>query len=123
MRAFPKPSEVRKKPEVVKVFPSGREVCNLNTKAGMDEYVHRVDVMFARQGKRCGLIISPQCKERNGKWPRNMICFGHFSSRGMGAGKRDDRIEVNGKPQSKALCPFCNIEQGSRPMSDFIDVP
>ena len=120
--AIARPSEMKKEPVAVKVFAKGREVCNLLCKAGRDEYERRKDVMFNNQGRKCGLIISPQCKERNGKWPRNEIQFGHPHSRGMGSSKRDDRLEIDGKPsQAMALCPFCNSMQGSRPITDFID--
>ena len=122
--AIARPSEMKKEPVAVKMFADGREVCDLKCKAGRDEYERRKDVMFNGQGRRCGLMISPQCKERKGKWPRNEIQFGHPSSRGMGGGKRDDRLEIDGKPSGAlALCPFCNSLQGSRPITDFIDTP
>ena len=117
--AFPKPGQIRKVPVVVKVFRDGREKINLNCKAGRDEYVRRKHVMFNRQGKQCGLIISPQCKERNGRWPLTEIQFGHDVSRG--GGKQDDRIEVDGKPKNHALCSWCNSMQVSQPITNFLD--
>jgi hypothetical protein len=120
--AFPKPGQIKRDKPAVKVMKDGREVCDLLTKQGRDEYVRRVDVMFVRQDKRCGLMISHECMDRSGKWPRNMICFGHPFSRGFSGGKRDDRIEIDGKPtMARALCPFCNTMQASRPITDFLD--
>ncbi len=119
-QAFPKPKDVRKAPIAVKVFPSGREICNQLTKAGRDEYSRRKRVMWERQGGRCGLMISPQCKERNGRWPFTEIQFGHDVSRG--GGKQDDRTEVDGVPKNRALCSWCNSLQGSRKMSDFDEI-
>jgi hypothetical protein len=118
--AFPKPKDSKKPPKpAVKVYRDGRECCNMLTKAGRDEYSHRVDIMFDNQGKRCGLRITPQCLEKQGRWPRSMMQFGHPRSRG--GGKRDDRISIDGKPSgAAALCPFCNIRQGSRPIKDFV---
>ena len=105
----------------VKIFRDLREVCNQLTKAGRDEYQRRKRVMWDRQNGRCGLIISPQCKQRNGYWPFTEIQFGHDISRG--GGKQDDRIEVDGKPKNHALCSWCNSMQGSRAITDFIDAP
>lgn len=118
--AILRPGEVKKEVVAVKVFPSGREVCNQLTKSGRDEYRIRTKKMWERQGCRCGLQISPQCKERNGRWPFDEVQFGHEVSRG--GGKQEDRIEVDGKPRNKALCGWCNSLQGSRPMSDFEEV-
>jgi hypothetical protein len=120
---FSRPCEVKKEQPAVKIMRDGREICNQLTKSGRDEYRGRTKTMFNRQGGRCGLQISPQCKERNGRWPFDQIQFGHEVSRG--GGKQDDRIEVldpktgKMKQQCRALCPFCNSLQGSRKMSDF----
>ena len=51
--AFPKPGKVQK--PAVKVFADGREVCNMLTKAGRDEYERRKTLMWQRQGYRCCL--------------------------------------------------------------------
>lgn len=122
---FPKPMDQKKSPKpAVKVYKDGREVCDLTTKAGRDEYSRRVDIMFDRQGKRCGLMIAPQCKEKKGRWPRNMMQFGHARSRKFGGSAREDRIEIDGKPtDSRALCPWCNSLQSSRPITDFDEIP
>jgi hypothetical protein len=114
---------MKKEQPAVKIMRDGREICNQRTKAGRDEYRNRTRKMWNRQGCRCGLQISPQCKERNGRWPFDEIQFGHEVSRG--GGKQDDRIEVLDqktgkiKLQNRALCGWCNSLQGSRPMSDF----
>ena len=114
---FSRPCEVKKEQPAVKIMRDGREICNQLTKDGRDEYRERTKTMFNRQGGRCGLQISPQCKERNGRWPFDEIQFGHEVSRG--GGKQDDRIFVDGVPKCRALCPFCNSLQGSRKISDF----
>jgi hypothetical protein len=128
--AFPKPSQQKQKRKYldddgVFRYPDGREVCQLTSKKGSDEYQRRKFVMLDRQGGRCGLQISPQCKTRGGRLPKAESQFGHEVSRS--GGKQDDRIEVldpktgKMKPQNRALCPWCNSLQGSRKMSTFID--
>jgi hypothetical protein len=121
---FPKPSQQKQKRKYldddgVFRYPDGREVCQLTSKKGSDEYQRRKFVMLKRQGGFCGLQISPQCKARGGRLPKAESQFGHEVSRG--GGKRDDRIEIDGKPVCRALCPWCNSLQGSRKMSTFID--
>jgi hypothetical protein len=97
-----RPGEMKKEQPAIKVFAGGREVCNQLTKAGRNEYSRRKRLMYDRQGGRCGLVISPQCKQRNGRWPFSEVQFGHEVSRG--GGKQDDRIEVDGKPKNRVLC-------------------
>jgi len=121
--AIPRPNEVKKEVVAVKVFPSGREVCNQLTKPGRDEYHRRVRVMWERQDRKCGLQISPQCKERNGRLLIDEAQFDHSNSRGMDGYKRDDRIiDDDGKPMNMSVCCWCNSLKGSRPMSDFDEV-
>jgi hypothetical protein len=118
--AFPKPSQVKKKPEAVKVFRDGREVCNQLTRAGRDEYERRKRVMWERQGKRCcleGLVDG--CP---GKLNWEDAAFEHEAGRGHGGGKRDDRIEINGKPTNGVAHWTCNGKKGSKRM-DYNDVP
>lgn len=98
----------------VKIYPDGREVCS-ETKAGKDEYHRRKRVMWERQDKQCGLQISPQCPKR---MPLSMATFDHTDPRGMGGARRDDRIEVDGKPQNMAVCCWCNSKKGSRRMKE-----
>lgn len=112
--AFPKPSQVRKQKPAIKVMPDGRELCDLKTKGGQDEYRSRKQTMWDRQGKRCALQITTQCKSRQGRWPFSEVQFDHQSGRGSGGSKRDDRIEVNGVPQNGAVCAWCNSAKGSR---------
>ena len=117
---FPKPKDVKKVRPSVKVFPNGREVLDLKTKAGMDEYQRRRMAMWERQGRRCALQITDICKERHGRWPQDEITFDHEA--GRTSGKRDDRIEVNGKPQNASVCAWCNSEKSSRRIA-YLDCP
>jgi hypothetical protein len=117
---FPKPSQVKKPRPPVKVFPDGREVCDLKTKAGMDIYRGRVKKMLSDQSGKCGLMITSQCRMRQGKLSFEYATFDHSNGRGAKGAKRDDRIEVNGKRQNMAVCPWCNSAKGSRPLSDFL---
>lgn len=111
---------------MMKVFPDGREILNLKTKAGSDEYQRRKLVMWDRQGKRCALMITDICKQRQGRWPKTETQFDHED--GRGGGKQDDRIEVmrDGKivPQNGAVCPWCNSAKGSRKIAyNYFEVP
>jgi len=115
IQAFPKPKDKKQSQPAVKSFPGGREVCQ-NNKAGKDEYERRRRAMWERQGKMCGLQISPQCMRR---LPWQYATFEHVDGRGFGGstgggGKRDDRIEKDGKPYNLAVCPYCNVFKGSR---------
>jgi hypothetical protein len=121
--AILRPNEVKKDRSHIKVFTGGREVCDLLTKSGRDEYHRRVRAMWERQGKKCGLQISPQCKERNGRLLIDEAQFDHSNSRGMGGSKRDDRIiDDYYRPMNMAVCCWCNSLKGSRPLSDFDEV-
>jgi len=106
-QAFPKP-RVRHS-VAVRVYQDGREVCNLQTKAGRSEYAFRIWQMLLRQTHRCCLC---------GKWLRSEeATFEHQDGRGMGGGHRDDRIEVDGKPINGAAHFWCNSAKGSRRMN------
>lgn len=125
---FPKPSQKKSKPKYlgddgVLRYPNAREVCKLTCKAGMDEYIRRKRVMWERQGKKCGLQISPQCKAVQGRLNWSDSQFGHQSPRGLAGGARDDRIDVDGKPQNYAVCHWCNSLQGSRRIPCMADTP
>ena len=116
--AFPKPSQVKKKPEAVRIMKDGREICRLNIKAGMDEYVRRKRAMWERQNKRCcleGLI--PDCP---GKLRWEDATFEHSEGRGHGGGHRDDRILVDGSPQNGVSHPHCNVAKASRRLSTML---
>ena len=118
--AFPKPKDVKKERSHIAIFAGGREVCNLLTKKGRDEYHWRIRVMWERQKRKCGLQISTQCKERAGSLRIDEAQFDHSCGRGMGGAKRDDRIlDDLGKPINMAVCCWCNSMKGSRPLSDF----
>ena len=120
--AFPKPKDIKKVRPFIKIFPNGREVLNIKTKAGMDEYQRRRMAMWDRQGRRCALQITDICKQRQGRWPQDEVQFDHELGRGMGGGKRDDRIFIDGAPVSGAVCPFCNSAKGSRKVP-YLDCP
>ncbi len=127
MPAFPKPGQMKKLREPIKVFKDGREICNQLTRAGRDEYQRRKLVMWDRQGKRCALQITEICKQRQGRWPKDETQFDHEN--GRSGGKQDDRIEVfdpeTGKmdPQNGAVCGWCNCAKGSKRLPYLIDVP
>jgi hypothetical protein len=95
-------------------YPNGREVCDFKSKKGRDEYHNRKLKMWTRQERRCRLQISDQCKAKRGRWSVDDVVFGHESSRGLGGGTRDDRIEINGQPHNYAICCWCNSLQGSK---------
>ena len=119
---FPKPKDKRIPKIPVKIMRDGREICQLNCKAGRDEYHRRVRVMWERQGRRCGLVISPQCKERGGRLLINEAQFDHSYGRGMGGGKRNDSIiDKDGNPINMAVCCWCNSLKGSRPLTYFLE--
>lgn len=107
--AFPKPSQVRKKPEAVRVFRDGREVCNLLCKEGMDEYIRRKRVAWESQGKIC-----PLCNQKLA-WKDSTV--DHKLPRGMGGGSRDDR-----QGNIQAVHGLCNSLKGSRRV-DTLFVP
>ena len=109
------------KGEWERTLPDGKQILNLNTKRGLDTYLERTHEMRARQNNMC-----PWC----GLFMRkDDTTFDH--QRGRGAGKRDDRIVIDGKPFNNALHYKCNGEKGSQPMRDtpefsapdYYDVP
>lgn len=126
--AFPKPSQVKKPPIVVRTYAGGREVCNTKCREGQEEYVSRKRQMFERQEKICCLSgICPTCTGRM-RWVDST--FEHEAGRGAGGSKRDDRIEVpivdvdgnpvidEGKPAMRpingAAHHWCNAWKSSR---------
>src|SRR5271156_2665054 len=118
MIGFPKPKKPPK--PAIRVFRDNREVCNMLTKAGRDEYAGRVRAMWERQGRKCGLYISPQCKARGGRLLIDEATFDHSYGRGMGGGKRNDAIlDANGKWLNQAVCCWCNSLKGSRSIDYF----
>lgn len=116
--AFPKPGQVKKPRPAFREFADGRIVFDTTTKAGREGYRANTRTAFDRQGRVCGLQVTPQCREREGRWPFDMIQLDHAAGRGMGGAKRDDRVvDENGKPMNLAVCPWCNSYKGSRPLS------
>jgi hypothetical protein len=114
--AFPKPDRTPKHVAPVHTYRDGREVIRTSTRAGRELYQLRVRIMWERQGRICGLQISKRCPI---ELPLRLAQFDHSSGRGMGgsrggAGKRDDRILIEGKPVNCAACGYCNAEKGSR---------
>jgi hypothetical protein len=116
--------------DAVKIFNDGREVCNLLTKAGLDEYARRVRAMWERQGRRCCL----ECwvYKCPGVLKIGDAVFEHQDGRGMNGGHRDDRIEKPDpetgemKPYNGAAHAWCNSRKGSVRMdynADLADVP
>jgi len=102
----------RPKPEAVKVFPDGREVC-LNdgkhaTAEGLLEYNRRRFVMAMRQHWHCAdcnVIMA----DAGGF--TSSATFDHEAKRGT---MRDDRVwKEDGTPQNAALCWNCNAARGS----------
>ena len=114
--AFPKPSSANKYVGPVRTYRDGREVITTSTRAGRELYRLRLRIMWERQGRVCGLQTSKRCPI---KLRLRHAQFDHSNGRGMGgssggAGKRDDRILINGKPVNCAACAYCNAEKGSR---------
>jgi hypothetical protein len=116
--AFPKPSQVKKPPVVVRVFRDGREQVNLLCKAGRDEYESRKDKMHERQKGICCLY--GHVKGCPGRLRRSEAVFEHED--GRTGGHRDDRIEVNGKQVNGVSHPICNTQKGSRRIA-YNDAP
>jgi hypothetical protein len=102
----------RPKPEAVKVFPDGREVC-LNdvkhaTAEGLLEYNRRRLVMAMRQDWHCADCY---CQMLEAAGFTNSVTFDHEAKRGT---TRDDRVwKEDGTPQNAALCWNCNAARGS----------
>lgn len=92
----------------VRIFPDGREVC-LNNAEGKRLYQRRKKAMYDRQSGLCSLC---------GTWMRlEEATFQHGVPRGMGAGFRDDRIDVQtgeGEYVNSVAHGSCNGQQGSR---------
>lgn len=109
---FPTEDDIKKEPVTVRVMKDGREICNLLTKAGRDEYNRRIRVMRERQGKRC--CLEGHVEGCPGRLALAEATFEHQDGRGMAAGHRDDRIEKDGKPYNGAAHFVCNSMKASR---------
>lgn len=98
--------------EAIKTYRDGREVCNLETAAGLREYKGRVEAMRLRQGGVCCLLgFIEGCP---GALHKDEATFEHEEPRGMGAASRDDRIEIDGRRVNGASHAQCNSRKGSR---------
>jgi hypothetical protein len=101
----------------IRVLTNGREICNLLTKEGRDEYMRRLRVMWERQNRRC--CLEGYIKHCPGQLRLADAVFEHQDGRGYDAGHRDDRIErlnrETGKmePYNGAAHAMCNIRKGS----------
>lgn len=84
---------------------NGRQVCTKSA-AGLREYRKRIEFMWERQEGLCALCAKPMRIAES--------TFDHENGRGMGAGKRDDRLILDGKPLNAAVHFWCNVEKGSR---------
>lgn len=110
MTTFPKPG--RRKRQWLTVMRDQREVLDLETRKGQQEYRLRTTKMWQRQNGIC-----PLCGHRI---PWEQASFDHEVPRGMGGAMRDDRIEIiaNGQVVYQNQCVHlkCNILRGSRRM-------
>jgi hypothetical protein len=95
--------------EAVKVYRDGREVCNDASEAGKRDYQTRITLMWLRDNGKCCICHRPV--------PLEEATFEHADGRGMGGGRRDDRIEYtkpNGaRVQNGVAHGRCNREAGS----------
>lgn len=106
MRAFPKPYEIRKRRQAIRVYDDGREVCNLKTVEGKRIYVNRIERMAERQCWLCCICGKPMTFGE--------MTFEHSDLRGMGGARRNDRIWTpNGRPINGAAHGWCNARKGS----------
>ena len=75
----------------IRILKDGREILNLLTKEGRDEYMRRLREMWERQNRRC--CLEGYIKNCPGKLRLADAVFEHQDGRGYDAGHRDDRIE------------------------------
>lgn len=87
----------------IRKYSNGREVCQ-DTKLGRFVYRNRVLAMLLRQHFRCCNCGNPLHEDE--------ATFEHEN--GRTAGKRDDRIEIDGQRINGASHGFCNVERGSK---------
>jgi hypothetical protein len=90
----------------VKIYPDGREVCDLSSHAGSVEYDNRIEAMGARQDCKCCICRLPLFRDE--------ATFEHEDGRGAGGSRRDDRIEKDGKPYNGVSHYDCNAKRGSK---------
>ena len=107
MGYLPKPKDMPKPRtwEPFKTYPDGREECDLDHKAGQEEYKTRIKLMWVRQKRLCCDCMGPLALAH--------ATFEHEIPRGLGGGFRDDRIEKDGQRINGAAHKWCNAERGS----------
>jgi hypothetical protein len=95
-------------------LPDGKEVCDLTSKKGRDEYELRKSQMHERQALICCLY--GHCPTCPGRLRRAEAMFEHED--GRGAGRQDDRTEKTVKGVTVWINgvahPYCNSWKGSR---------
>ena len=111
--AIPRPNQMRAVPKFlcddgVFRYPDGREVCKLDCKKGMDEYLRRKRVVWEQQQKICPLCHKPLTLGDS--------TVDHREPRKMGGSARDDRQE-----NIQAVHLICNTLKGSRRIVDLGD--
>lgn len=119
----------QKNKPAIRRLKDGREIINLLTKEGRDEYMRRIRTMWERQGRRC--CLEGWIKECPGTLKISDATFEHQDGRGMDAGHRDDRIEKPDpktgeiRPYNGAAHAWCNSRKLSRRMdyTNFYEVP
>lgn len=82
----------------------GREVCNTRLAKGAENYRLRVVAMWLRQERLCCNCIK--------ELKLSHATFEHEDGRAVC--KRDDRIEIDGKPINGASHWVCNVQRGSK---------
>jgi hypothetical protein len=92
-----------------RTMKDGREICN-STAAGKREYDRRKQQMWERDKGLCCLCFQP-IAFRNATWE-------HFDGRGMGGGRRDDRIEFGGVSHF-----WGNYTKGSTRLLVYLRIP
>lgn len=99
--AFPKPKDLKGKPEPIKFYPGGREVLNLLTAVGKRVYQNRVRIAWFKQKGLCAICGNPLYLVE--------ATADHIKPRKMGASERDDRQE-----NIQAVHGLCNSQKGSK---------
>ena len=99
--AFPKPSQIKRKPEVEHVYPDGRTKLNLNTKEGMARLIARKRHAWEEQGRICSICKKPL------RWAETTA--DHILPKKQGGSEHDDRQE-----NIAAACFWCNAKKGSQ---------
>lgn len=91
-----------------RVLDDGREICS-GTTAGKREYKDRRRQMWERDGGICCLCAQPI--------DLRSATFEHLGGRGIGGGKRDDRVSMNGVSHY-----FGNMAKGSMSYEKYMEL-